>query len=99
VHSYRRERQGLLFGTRTAGAVSAASAFVMPGGSLLYLAVAGLEVDGEVIEGHGIEPDRQIARPLPYAHGGDPALDGALEYLLAPASTPALEAPARGTLP
>ncbi|NJO24229.1 MAG: hypothetical protein HC868_16570 [Sphingomonadales bacterium] len=36
VHAYKRERQGPLIGTRTAGAVSAASAFAMPGGNLLY---------------------------------------------------------------
>jgi carboxyl-terminal processing protease len=34
VHAYRRERLGSLIGTPTAGAVSAASAFAMPGGNL-----------------------------------------------------------------
>ena len=40
VHAYKRERQGPLIGTRTAGAVSAARAFAMPGGNLLYVAVS-----------------------------------------------------------
>ena len=75
VHAYKRERQGPLIGTRTAGAVSAASAFAMPGGNLLYLAVSGLEIDGEVLEGPGVAPDIEVARPIPYARGADPVLE------------------------
>ncbi len=81
VHAYRREGQGMLIGTPTAGAVSAASAFAMPGGNLLYLAVMGLEVDGEVLEGSGVAPDIAVQRPLPYSNGADPVLDGALAEL------------------
>ena len=81
VHAYRRERQGMLIGTPTAGAVSAASAFAMPGGNLLYLAVMGLEVDGEILEGPGVAPDIAVQRPLPYSNGADPVLDGALAEL------------------
>ncbi len=82
VHAYKRERQGPLIGTRTAGAVSAAHAFAMPGGNLLYLAVTGLEVDGEVLEGPGVAPDIEVARPIPYAEGADPVLEAAVVYLL-----------------
>jgi carboxyl-terminal processing protease len=85
VHSYKRERQGPLIGTRTAGAVSAARAFGMPGGNLLYLAVSGLEIDGEVLEGPGVAPDIEVAHPLPYAQGADPVLDAAVEVLAAKA--------------
>jgi carboxyl-terminal processing protease len=81
VHAYKRERQGPLIGTRTAGAVSAANAFAMPGGNLLYLAVTGLEIDGEVLEGPGVAPDIEVARPIPYAQGADPVLDAAVDYL------------------
>ncbi|MET1084690.1 MAG: S41 family peptidase, partial [Burkholderiales bacterium] len=81
VHAYRRERQGMLIGTPTAGAVSAAAAFAMPGGNLLYLAVMGLEVDGEILEGPGVAPDIAVQRPLPYSNGADPVLDGALAEL------------------
>ena len=81
VHAYKRERQGTLIGTPTAGAVSAASAFAMPGGNLLYLAVMGLEVDGEVLEGQGVAPDIAVQRPLPYSNGADPVLDVALAEL------------------
>jgi carboxyl-terminal processing protease len=91
VHAYRRERQGPLIGTRTAGAVSAAQAFVMPGGNLLYLAVTGLEVDGDILEGPGVAPDIEVARPIPYAQGADPVLDAAVDYLTrkAPPHAPA----------
>jgi carboxyl-terminal processing protease len=82
VHAYKRERQGPLIGTRTAGAVSAASAFAMPGGNLLYVAVSGLEIDGEVLEGPGVAPDIEVARPIPYAQGADPVLDRAIDVLV-----------------
>jgi carboxyl-terminal processing protease len=81
VHAYKRERQGPLIGTRTAGAVSAAAAFAMPGGNLLYLAVTGLEIDGDILEGPGVAPDIEVARPLPYSNGADPVLDAAVDVL------------------
>jgi carboxyl-terminal processing protease len=81
VHAYKRERQGPLIGTRTAGAVSAASAYAMPGGNLLYLAVSGLEIDGEVLEGPGVTPNIEVARPVPYSQGADPVLDAAVDVL------------------
>jgi carboxyl-terminal processing protease len=82
VHAYKRERQGPLIGTRTAGAVSAGSAFAMPGGNLLYLAVTGLEVDGEIVEGVGVAPDIEVERALPYAAGADPVRDAAVDALV-----------------
>ena len=92
VHSYKRERQGPLIGTPTAGAVSAAAAFGMPGGNLLYLAVMGLEIDGEILEGPGVAPDIAVPRPLPYSNGADPVLDAALVEL---AKHPVRSAPAQ----
>jgi carboxyl-terminal processing protease len=87
VHAYKRERQGPLIGTSTAGAVSAARAFAMPGGNLLYVAVSGLEVDGEILEGPGVAPDIEVVRPLPYPQGADPVLQKAVEVLAAKASS------------
>jgi len=89
VHAYKRERQGPLIGTRTAGAVSGGAAFAMPGGTLLYLAVTGLEVDGEIVEGAGVAPDIEVKRPLPYAHGADPVLERAVDVLARAVSKPA----------
>jgi carboxyl-terminal processing protease len=96
VHAYKRERQGPLIGTRTAGAVSAAQAFVMPGGNLLYLAVTGLEIDGDILEGPGVAPDLEVARPVPYSNGADPVLDAAVDYL-ARKAPPHAPGPPRGS--
>jgi carboxyl-terminal processing protease len=90
VHAYKRERQGPLIGTRTAGAVSAAAAYLMPGDDLLYLAVTGLEIDGEILEGPGVAPDIEVARPLSYANGADPALEAAIQQLVERAHLPAV---------
>ena len=87
VHAYKRERQGPLIGTPTAGAVSAARAFAMPGGNLLYVAVSGLKVDGDVLEGPGVAPDIEVQRPLPYSQGADPVLARAVEFLATKASS------------
>jgi carboxyl-terminal processing protease len=81
VHAYKRERQGPLIGTRTAGAVSGGASFAMPGANLLYMAVSGLEVDGDVVEGAGVAPDLEVPRQLPYAGGADPVIDAAVDYL------------------
>jgi carboxyl-terminal processing protease len=97
VHAYKRERQGPLIGTRTAGAVSGAHAFIMPGGNLLYVAVTGLEIDGEVLEGPGVTPDIEVARPIPYSQGADPVLEAALAYLARlPAPPPRAPEPLSG---
>jgi carboxyl-terminal processing protease len=96
VHAYKRERQGPLIGTRTAGAVSAAAAYLMPEGDLLYLAVTGLEIDGEILEGPGVAPDVEAGRPLPYANGADPVLDAAIAYFARRANAPAAPPSAPG---
>src|SRR5262249_56469167 len=93
VHAYKRERLGSLIGTRTAGAVSAARAYAMPGGNLLYVAVTGLEIDGEILEGPGVAPDIEVARPVPYSEGVDPVLDTAVGNLAGKAAPRALEPP------
>jgi carboxyl-terminal processing protease len=85
VHSFKRERLGPLVGTRTAGAVSSAGMADLPGGNRLYMAVMGLTIDGEVLEGVGVAPDIEVERPLPYAGGADPVLERAVEYLRAKA--------------
>jgi carboxyl-terminal processing protease len=85
AHSYKRERLGPLIGTRTAGAVSTASLYGMPGGNRLYMAIMGLTVDGVVLEGVGVAPDITVERPLPYAGGADPVLERALAHLTAKA--------------
>jgi carboxyl-terminal processing protease len=86
AHAYKRSRFGTVFGTPTAGAVTSGAPFAMPGGYVLYVAVAKLEFDGESLEGKGVAPDHRIERPLPYAAGADPVLDAAVEFLAKPAA-------------
>lgn len=81
VHAYRRERQGPLIGTRTAGAVSSGYLQRMPLDCVLHLAITGISVDGEVLEGRGVGPDIEVARPVPYSGGADPVLGAAVDWL------------------
>ena len=79
VYAYALQQKGIpLVGTRTAGALLGARGYLLPDDSLLEIAVAGVELDGKVLEGKGVEPD--IAGPfgLRYAAGHDPQLDAAL---------------------
>lgn len=93
VHAYKRERQGPVIGTRTAGAVSAGSLQGMPLDCVLHLAILGLTVDGEVLEGAGVAPDMEVRQPIPYAGGADPVLDTAVDWLAH--NVPSPRAPSR----
>jgi len=62
---------GPVVGTPTAGAVTGGRGFVLSDGSLLYLAVTDVLVDGRRLEGVGVEPDILIPFDLPYAAGAD----------------------------
>jgi carboxyl-terminal processing protease len=68
-------------GTRTSGAVLGARAFPIGGRGLLYLAVVDIHVDGERLEGHGVEPDVQVPFAIPWAAGADPQLEAAVGTL------------------
>jgi carboxyl-terminal processing protease len=77
--AFQRHKLGTLVGERTAGAVLAGKPALLSDGSLLYLAVSDVLVDGERLEGVGVTPDVPVASELPYAEGRDPQLDKALE--------------------
>ncbi len=78
ARAVQRHRLGTLVGERTAGAVVAGRPFLLRDGSLLFLAVSDVRVDGERLEGKGVEPDVPVAAELPYAEGRDPQLLRAL---------------------
>jgi C-terminal processing protease CtpA/Prc len=67
-----------LVGTKTAGAVLAARAFMLSDNSLLLLPVADVRVDGERMEGVGVSPDIEVPYDIRYSAGADPQLDGAI---------------------
>lgn len=81
--SFRQSKLGALVGTTTAGAVVAGRGFVMQDGSLLYVAVADVLVDGDHrLEGKGVIPDIPVAWTLEYAAGVDPQKQQAINTLV-----------------
>ncbi len=81
AYGFRKSQIGPVIGTCTAGAVTAGTLITISPDSLLYLAVKGIEVDGEILEGRGVEPDHFIPFDLPYAFERDPQLERALEVI------------------
>lgn len=79
---FKRYGIGKVIGTKTAGAVVGGSPFLLQDGSLLYLAVVDVLVDGERLEGKGVMPDIEVPFTLEYAQGKDPQIEKAVEVLL-----------------
>lgn len=82
AYGFRKYQVGPIVGSKTAGAVVAGRAFVMQDGSLLYLAVADVRVDGERLEGKGIAPDVDAPRAIAYSQGSDPQKEQAIRVAL-----------------
>ncbi len=82
AYAIRKHRSATLVGTRTAGAVLAGTVRPLSDGSVLYVAVNDLTVDGDRIEGVGVEPHQHAALELPYAAGKDPQFDAAINTLV-----------------
>ncbi len=96
AYGFKRYRLGEVIGVRTAGAVLAASAFLMRNGDLLLLAVADVLVDNQRLEGVGVTPTIEVPFDPLYAAGKDPQLDRAVQVLSASTLlTPSRPAPAR----
>ena len=79
ARALQRHKRATLVGERTAGAVVAGRPFLLSDGSLLFLAVHDVRVDGERLEGVGVTPDVPVSPDLPYAEGRDPQLERALD--------------------
>lgn len=79
ARTLQRLGRATLVGERTAGAVLAGRFNPLSDGSLLYLAVQDVRVDGERLEGVGVTPDLAVPGDLPFAAGSDPQLDAALD--------------------
>ena len=84
AHGMKAQHFGEVIGTRTAGAVLAGRAFILSDNSLLLLAVANVTVDGERLEGVGVEPTIEVTQPVEYSAGQDAQLDRAVEVLSRP---------------
>lgn len=71
-----------LVGERTAGALLAGRAYILPDDSLLELAVSDAVIGDDLrLEGIGIEPDIPVAFPLAYAAGDDPQREAAMDEM------------------
>ena len=78
---FRQMARGPVVGHTTAGAVTAGSLRFLPDHSVLYLAVADCEVDGERLEGRGVSPTIAVERPIPFCRGRDPQREAAIQAL------------------
>jgi C-terminal processing protease CtpA/Prc len=83
VFAYALKAKGIpLVGSRTAGALLAGSAFVLPDDSLLELAVSDAVIGEDVrLEGRGVQPDVPVPFSLPYAAGKDAQREAAIEEM------------------
>jgi carboxyl-terminal processing protease len=81
AYGVKKHHLATLVGERTGAAVVAGGIFCLDDGAVLYLASAAVTIDGEVLEGKGVEPDLAVAFDLRYAAGHDPQLDAALAAL------------------
>ncbi|MBW4687834.1 MAG: S41 family peptidase [Komarekiella atlantica HA4396-MV6] len=80
---FQQNKIGPVIGSQTPGAVVAGSPFIMQDGSVLYLAVADVFLNGnQRLEGKGITPDISVPFSLEYAEGADPQKQQAIETVL-----------------
>jgi carboxyl-terminal processing protease len=80
AYGFKKYRLGEVIGSRTEGAVLAATAFLI-GGGLLLLAVEDVRVDGERLEGVGVAPTIEVQADPASMGLGDPQLDRAIAVL------------------
>jgi carboxyl-terminal processing protease len=83
VFAYALKLNGIpLVGARTAGALLAGRAFLLPDDSLLEIAVSDAVIGEDVrLEGSGVQPDIAVPFSLPYAAGADPQREAAIEEM------------------
>jgi carboxyl-terminal processing protease len=81
AYGFKEYGLGPLIGSRTEGAVLAATAFLIGDEGLLLLAVEDVLVDGKRLEGVGVEPTIAVPFDRRFAAGADPQLDRAVAAL------------------
>lgn len=82
AYGAKKFKLATVIGENTAGSVTAGRLFSLTNGDLLYLAVMGAKVDGEVLEGCGVAPDILIKMDVRYSQGQDIQLQGAIDHLI-----------------
>ncbi|HYV46464.1 MAG TPA: S41 family peptidase [Myxococcaceae bacterium] len=81
AYGAKKHHLASVVGERTAGGVLFGTPICLGDGSLLWLAVMDATVDGERLEGVGVEPDVAVPFDPRYAAGADPQLERALDLL------------------
>lgn len=84
AHGIKKYGIGELVGTPSAGAVLAGRPYLLPDGSVLYLPIADVSVDGQRLEGNPVQPTIPTDFVLPYANGHDGQLERGLDLLSKP---------------
>ncbi|MCI0362658.1 MAG: S41 family peptidase [Phycisphaerales bacterium] len=79
THGFKKYGIGPVVGSPTAGAVLGAGPTLLSDGSLILCAVTNVTVDGQRLEGKGVQPDIEVLFDLRYADGADPQLDRAID--------------------
>lgn len=79
AHAFKKHPRATVVGTTTAGAVTAGSLILLDDGSVLYLGVADVRVDGVRLEQVGVQPDITVPYPISYTNGVDPQRNHALQ--------------------
>jgi C-terminal processing protease CtpA/Prc len=81
AYGFKKNGYGPVIGERSAGALLAATAFLLSDGSLLILAVEDTSIEGDRLEGKGVTPTIEVPFDIRYAAGKDLQLDKAIEIL------------------
>lgn len=79
AYGFKKHRMGPIVGENTAGAVTAGTLCTLSDGSIMYVASRDVLVDGERLEGIGVQPNITIPWDIRYAEGQDPQLETALK--------------------
>lgn len=81
TYGFKKLKIGKVIGEKTAGAVVAGRIFQLSSDDVLYLAVNDVSVDGQRIEGVGIQPDIEVRRDILSSSEKDPQLQKAIDVI------------------
>lgn len=82
IFAYNLQKNGiLLIGEKTAGALTAATAYLLPDDSFFMMAIGSTLVDGQNLDGIGVKPNIAVEPHLPYANGADNMVSSALREI------------------
>jgi carboxyl-terminal processing protease len=82
AYGFKKYKIGTVMGEKTAGATLAGEILPISNGSLLFLAALGTRIDGENLEGVGVNPDINVSVDIKYSESKDLQLEKSIEFLL-----------------